>query len=144
MRGHLQQFETLTLASDHGWISVDLSNILPDFLANHKYRESIFEEPQHFKVGNQLETRATTLLTEACAREDADRDCVIAVVGLATLFDFLRISNLIERVEDSVNGRLLILFPGEYSGNVYRFMDAREGFNYMATPITSTESFINP
>ena len=47
-------------------------------------------------------------------------------------------------VEDSVPGRLLIFFPGEYAGNVYRFMDARDGFNYMAVPITSTESFMNP
>ena len=51
---------------------------------------------------------------------------------------------LVERVEDSVRGRLLVLFPGEFAGNVYRFMDARDGFNYMAVPITSTESFINP
>jgi len=47
-------------------------------------------------------------------------------------------------VEDSVRGRLLLLFPGEYRQNVYRFMDARDGFNYMAIPITSTESFLTP
>jgi len=56
----------------------------------------------------------------------------------------MRVSSLIDRVEDSVPGRLLTFFPGEYAGNVYRFMDARDGFNYMAVPITSTESFINP
>jgi hypothetical protein len=56
----------------------------------------------------------------------------------------MRVSSLIESVEDSVRGRLLVLFPGEYAGNVYRFMDARDGFNYMAVPITSTVSFIHP
>jgi hypothetical protein len=56
----------------------------------------------------------------------------------------MRISSLIDRVEDSVRGRLLVFFPGEYTKNVYRFMDARDGFNYMAVPITSTESFLNP
>ena len=56
----------------------------------------------------------------------------------------MRVSSLIERVEDSVSGRMLILFPGEYAGNTYRFMNARHGFNYMAVPITSTENFINP
>jgi hypothetical protein len=39
---------------------------------------------------------------------------------------------------------MLVFFPGEYTNNVYRFMDARDGFNYMAIPITSTESFITP
>ena len=68
----------------------------------------------------------------------------MAITGLATLFDFMRVSSLIERVEDSVRGRLLVLFPGEFAGNIYRFMDARDGFNYMAVPITSQESFINP
>ncbi len=56
----------------------------------------------------------------------------------------MRVSSLIERVEDGVRGRLLIFFPGEYANNVYRFMDARDGFNYMAVPITSIESFIDP
>ena len=84
------------------------------------------------------------MVKEACSREEADAGSVVTVTGLASLFDFMRVSSLIERVEDSVAGRLLILFPGEYAGNTYRFMDARDGFNYLAVPITSTESFINP
>ena len=143
-RARLPQFEALTLEAKHGWITVDLTRLLPDFLAAHKYRESIFAKPQHFKAGNELEVRAAVLIAEACSREEADAQSVVAVTGLASLFDFMRVSSLIERVEDSVSGRLLVLFPGEYAGNVYRFMDARDGFNYMAVPITSTESFINP
>jgi hypothetical protein len=80
----------------------------------------------------------------ACSREEADASSVVSVTGLASLFDFMRVSSLIDRVEDSIRGRLLVLFPGEYANNVYRFMDARDGFNYMAVPITSAESFINP
>jgi hypothetical protein len=89
-----------------------------------------------------LESRAAALVKAACASPDTHADSVVAVTGLASLFDFMRVSSLIESVEDSVQGRLLILFPGEYQGNVYRFMDARDGFNYMAVPITSTESFL--
>jgi hypothetical protein len=81
---------------------------------------------------------------QACSREEADGSSVVAVIGLASLFDFMRVSGLIERVEDTVRGRLLVFFLGEYAGNVYHFMDAREGFNYMAVPIISTESFIIP
>jgi hypothetical protein len=94
-------------------------------------------------VGTDLEARAAALVKDALSREGADVGTVVGVTGLASLFDFMRVSSLIERVEDSVPGRLLIFFPGEYAGNVYRFMDARDGFNYMAVPITSTESFIN-
>jgi hypothetical protein len=142
VRARLPQFEALTLEANHGWANVDLTRLLPEFLAAHKYRESIFEKPQHFRAGNELEIRAATLVNEACSHVDAGS--VVAVMGLASLFDFMRVSSLIERVEDSVPGRLLVLFPGEYAANVYRFMDARDGFNYMAVAITSTESFITP
>ena len=144
VRARLPQFEALTLEANHGWSTVDLTRVLPEFLAAHKYRESIFQRPQHLRAGSDLEIRAATLVNEACSRTGADAGSVVAVTGLASLFDFMRVSNLIERVEDSVPGRLLVLFPGEYAGNIYRFMDARDGFNYMAIPITSTESFITP
>jgi hypothetical protein len=144
VRARLPQFEALTLAANHGWTTVDLTRLLPEFLAAHKYRESIFQKPEHLRAGNHLEVHAATLVTEAYSRKEVDPHSVVAVMGLASLFDFVRVSSLIERVEDGVRGRLLILFPGEYTSNVYRFMDARDGFNYMAIPITSAESFIKP
>jgi hypothetical protein len=142
LRARLPQFEAVTLEANSGWTTVDLTRLLPDFVAAHKYREQIFEKPEHLKAGSQLEDRAATLINETCNQEELTS--VVAVTGLASLFDFMRVSSLIERVEDGVRGRLLVFFPGEYAGNVYRFMDARDGFNYMAIPTTSTESFIKP
>jgi len=144
VRARLPQFEAITLEANYGWTLVDLTRLLPEFIAAHKYRESIFQRPQHFKAGSELEVRAAALVREAFSRDEANAASVVAITGLASLFDFMRVSSLIDRVEDSVPGRLLVFFPGEYSGNVYRFMDARDGFNYMAVPITSTESFLNP
>lgn len=144
VRAHLPRFETLTLEAVHGWTTVDLTDLLPSWIGAHEYREGIFAEPEHFSASSELEDLAVERVRRACAAEDANAGSVVAVTGLATLFDFMRVSSLIERVEDSVRGRLLVLFPGEYAGNVYRFMDARDGFNYMAVPITSTESFISP
>ncbi len=144
VRARLPQFEALTLEANHGWTTVDLTGLLPEWIAAHEYREGIFAEPEHFSANSELEDLAVERVRKGCAAEEADSDSVLAVTGLATLFDFMRVSSLISRVEDCVAGRLLILFPGEYAGNVYRFMDARDGFNYMAVPITSTESFITP
>jgi hypothetical protein len=110
----------------------------------HEYREAIFKEPEHFSANNELENLAIQRVRQACSRDAVNESTVVAVIGLSSLFDYMRVSSLIESVEDSVRGRLLILFPGEFSGSVYRFMDARDGFNYMAVPITSTLSFINP
>ena len=144
VRARLPQFEALTLEANHGWTTVDLTNLLPEWIGNHEIREAIFAEPEHFSANSELEGMAVERVRQVCSREDVDAASVVAITGLATLFDFMRVSSLIERVEDSVRGRLLVLFPGEYAGNVYRFMDARDGFNYMAVPITSTESFITP
>jgi hypothetical protein len=143
VRARLPQFEALTLEAKHGWTTVDLTRLLPEWIAAHEYREGIFEHPEHFSANSELEGLAVQRVRQACSREEADAGSVMAVTGLASLFDFMRVSSLIDRVEDSVPGRLLIFFPGEYADNVYRFMDARDGFNYMAVPITSTESFMN-
>ena len=144
VRARLPQFETMTLEAGHGWSSVDLTGLLPAWLAAHDYREGIFAEPEQFSTNDELEILAAERIDAACASDATDANSVVAVTGLASLFDFMRVSSLIERVEDSVRGRLLVLFPGEYRQNVYRFMDARDGFNYMAIPITSTESFLTP
>lgn len=144
IRARLPQFETMTLEAGHGWSTVDLTDCLPAWLAAHDYREGIFAEPEQFSTNDELEVLAAGRIDDACASDAANGNSVVAVTGLASLFDFMRVSSLIERVEDSVRGRLLVLFPGEYRQNVYRFMDARDGFNYMAIPITSTESFLTP
>ena len=142
VRARLPQFETHTLEAKHGWTTVDLTGLLPEWISAHEYREGIFKEPEHFSANSELEDLAVERVRQACNSQDANASCVVAVTGLATLFDYLRVSSLVERVEDSVRGRLLVLFPGEYAGNIYRFMDARDGFNYMAVPITTTGSFI--
>ena len=143
VRSRLPQFEALTLEANHDWIVVDLTRLLPEWFAAHEYREAIFKEPEHFSANSELEILAVQRVREFCSQVEANESCVVAVVGLSSLFDYMRISSLIESVEDSVRGRLLIFFPGEFSGSIYRFMDARDGFNYMAVPITSTLSFIN-
>lgn len=142
IRARLPQFEQLTNQAGHGWTAIDLTRTLPEFLAAHKYRESIFQNPpSYFRPGSEIETRAAAMVKGACSRDETDANGVVAVTGLASLFDFVRISSLIDRTEDSVHGRLVVFFPGEYANNTFRFMEAREGFNYLAVPITSTESF---
>lgn len=144
LRARLPQFEAFTLEAQHGWTTVDLTRLLPEYVSAHEYREGIFQEPGNFSSNSELESLAAERVRQACSREEADADSVVAVLGLASLFDFMRVSSLIDRVEDGVRGRLLVFFPGEFERNIYRFMDARDGFNYMAVPITSTETFLTP
>jgi hypothetical protein len=45
VRVRLPEFESLTNAADHGWTIVDLTRLLPEYLAAHKYRQEIFKNP---------------------------------------------------------------------------------------------------
>src|SRR3954464_13314330 len=99
VRARLPQFEAMTLEAKHGWICVDLTRLLPEWIAGHEYREGIFEQPEHLSDSSELEALAAEQVRRACSREDADTGSVVAVTGLASLFDFMRVSRLIDRVE---------------------------------------------
>ena len=65
---------------------------------------------------------------------------IIGLTGTASLFGLgeqVKVSALVDRVEDAVEGRLLVFFPGEVEGNNYRLLGARDGWNYHATLITA-------
>jgi hypothetical protein len=55
---------------------------------------------------------------------------------VACLFGFTRVSLVLKEVTTDIRGRLVVFFPGEYEDNNYRLLDARDGWNYLAVPIT--------
>ena len=58
VRARPAEFKTVTLESNHGWTTVDLTSLLPEWISAHEYREAIFEQPEHFSANNELETTA--------------------------------------------------------------------------------------
>ena len=69
----------------------------------------------------------------------ADEESVVAIFGIASLFGLVRVSELMNRIERDIKGRVAVFFPGEYENNNYRLLNARDGWNYMAVPITVHE-----
>ena len=61
---------------------------------------------------------------------------VVALLGVASLYGFLRVSEVIRAVEQSIRGRLVVFFPGTKNESNYRLLDARDGWNYLAQGIT--------
>lgn len=101
-----------------------------------EYRESYFDSPEdlELKLENDfLEYVATQVRTELAK---ADENSVVSVYGIASLFGFVRVSELLKEIEQDIKGRLLVFFPGEYEDSNYRLLDARDGWNYLALPIT--------
>ena len=64
-------------------------------------------------------------------------DDVIAISGVGSIFGFIKVSELVDRLSPKVKGRLLVLFPGSYEeNNNYKLLDGYDGWNYHALPIT--------
>lgn len=145
VRAHIQEFQVSTLDAGHKWQVVDITDVAAKWLAGHSDREGYFSAPDAIcAVEQEVRIHVAQILRAALQAAAADSETVLAVIGTGSLFGFAHISPIISEVEDAIRGRLLVFFPGEYERNLYRFMDARDGFNYMAVPITSNESVFNP
>ena len=136
LRARLGEFEHATRCSDHGWKLVDCTTWFAEWMAKQEYRDSYFEDPPLLAMmleGNfqNIVTRRLRAELEAC-----DQNTVVALMGVASLYGFMRVSELIRSVEQSIRGRLLVLFPGTKNENNYRLLDARDGWNYLANSIT--------
>jgi len=65
-----------------------------------------------------------------------DSKTVIAITNVASLFGFTRLSDILNHIAGEVKGRLLVFFPGEFEKNQFRLLNARDGWSYLARPIT--------
>jgi hypothetical protein len=138
LRARLELFEMVTTSTGHGWRLVNMTDFFAQWMANTDYREVYFEEPETLamKLRSDFVQYTANCLRQALTAESVDEDTVVAVVGIASLFGFTRVSLVLKEVVKDIRGRLVVFFPGEYEDNNYRLLDARDGWNYLAVPIT--------
>lgn len=138
LRARLEQFEDATTSSGHRWRLLDLTGTFARWMADTDYRDVYFEEPETIamKLRSDFVQYAASRLYDALIAEDVDENTVVAVQGVACLFGFTRVSLVLKEVVNEIRGRLVVFFPGEYEDNKYRLLDARDGWNYLAVPIT--------
>ncbi|MBN2464012.1 DUF1788 domain-containing protein [candidate division WOR-3 bacterium] len=138
LRAHLELFEMATTSTGHRWRAVDITGAFARWMSETDYRDTYFEEPESLtmKLRADFVNYAATLIRDVLAAEDVDEDTVVAIQGVASLFGFTRVSLVLKEVVRDIRGRLVVFFPGEYDNNNYRLLDARDGWNYLAVPIT--------
>jgi hypothetical protein len=105
----------------------------------HEYREAYFQQPDDMDLaladfGQSVAADVAGALTAPNVTEGT----VVTVVGLASLCGLVRASDLFAKVAPHIRGRLLAFFPGQHDGSKYRLLDARDGWNYLAVPISAT------
>jgi len=136
IRFRLPEFETVTKKSKHKWISLDLTDAFASWMTSHRYREAYFESPEDMEPAlNDFADTVVKNIVDLLSSSDADKDTIVAITGLASLFGLTRASTVLEKVTSAIRGRLLVFFPGRHEGSLYRLLDARDGWNYLAIPI---------
>ena len=138
LRAKLDLFQQAVESCKLDWHHVDVSQAFSTWMAHDEYREAYFESPDDLAL--KLEAEFPRFLADLVCRQlespDVTDNSVVAIYGAASLFGFTQVSRLLHDIEPSIKGRLLIFFPGEKTGNNYRLLDARDGWNYLAVPIT--------
>ncbi len=134
----LGDFETSTLKAGKKWTSISLKPCFPTWMANHDYKEDYFGDPDY--IVDQLEAEfipfAIQFLRHELSKIEQNGETLIAIKDVSALFGFARLSEILKSCDKNFKGRLLIFFPGEFENNQYRLLDARDGWDYLARPIT--------
>lgn len=138
LRARKELFQMETRDAGHEWLECDLTKAFAEWMAATDYRESYFESPED--LGLRLDEDFLGFIAgkvrEVLANDRVDDQTVVAAFGVASLFGFAHVSELMKAVELDIRGRLVVFFPGEYENGNYRLLDARDGWNYLAVPIT--------
>jgi len=138
LRARMELFEMATTGAGHGWKPFDFTDTFAKWMADTDYRDIYFEEPDNLamKLRSDFVESAADRLREVLTEEDVDENTVVAVKGAASLFGFTRVSLILKEVVADIRGRLALFFPGNFDNNVYQLLDARDGWSYLAVPIT--------
>jgi hypothetical protein len=138
VRGRLGEFRLAAEQAGKGWRDFDLAPRFGEWVAAQRWFERAAKKPGTLStVLPQFEQHLVGRVRaelERCGPDD-----LLVLTGVASLFGLLRASTLIAQVADRVPGRLVVTFPGTHQGGIYRLLDARDGWNYLAVPIPSAD-----
>ncbi len=140
VRLNLQEFANATIQAGHVWECIDITTSFERWMAGHEYADAYFEEPE--LLDTALPAFFEALVNEVREQLEtySDANGVVGLLGAGTMFglgDSVKVSALMNAVNGSIAGRLLVFFPGHHEHNNYRLLDARDGWDYLATPITA-------
>ena len=138
LRARLLLFEMATIDAGHKWRSFNFTKTFSTWMVNTEYRDLYFESPEDLtmKLKDDFLEYSAQKLRSVLTKLNVDEKTVVAVYGVASLYGFTNVSLILKKVFQDIQGRLLLFFPGEFENNNYRLLDARDGWNYLAVPVT--------
>jgi hypothetical protein len=141
LRARIDEFELVTRQAEHGWAMFDLTDSFAAWMGQQRYAQKYFQNP---RLLDTVLPRFPDYIEEQFDRFVRDHDAidnmVVAIQGVGSLFGFVKVKDVVDRLAPRVTGRLLVFFPGSYENNNYRLLDGYDGWNYLAVPITAGTS----
>jgi hypothetical protein len=142
LRARVDEFEIVTKQAGHDWALFDLTNTFAAWLSSQRYAKSYFQKPHLLatvlpKYLDYIVNEFERFLDSRNIGENA----VVAIQGVGSLFGFLKVKDVVDKLAPQVPGRLLVFFPGSYENNNYRLLDGYDGWNYLAMPITADKDY---
>lgn len=135
----LPEFELATKDAGLEWVRIDFAGSFAEWLDSRDDKDEVIGDPE------LVETYADPgyvdflkdRLTNAVTRQNPSlvNRTVFALTGLMELYDFVHVSSIMDALDSKFPGVLLVFFPGERENNTYRFLGARDGWDYLAVPI---------
>jgi hypothetical protein len=138
VRGRLGEFRLATEQAGKGWRQFDLAPCFAEWVVQQPWFERLAKRPSTLSTvipqfEDDLVRRVRAELAE-CSSND-----LLTLTGVASLFGLIRASTLMDKVVNNIPGRMMLTFPGVHQGGIYRLLDARLGWNYLAVPIPPAE-----
>lgn len=142
LRAKVDEFEIVTRQSGHEWAMFDLTDTFAVWLATQRYARNYFEKPHLLST---LLPKYLTFITEEfekfLQKNEVGPSYVVAIKGVGSLFGFLKVKEVVDKLAPMVEGRLVVFFPGSFENNNYRLLDGYDGWNYLAVPITADKEY---
>ena len=142
LRAKMDEFEIVTRQAGHEWAIFDLTDTFANWLISLRYAGSYFQKPHLLST---LLPKYISFIIENfkifLQNNGTGPGFVVALKGVGSLFGFLKVKEVVDKLAPMVEGRLLVFFPGSYENNNYRLLDGYDGWNYLAVSITANKEF---
>ena len=138
LRAKIGEFELATREAGHEWHLFDLTDSFAEWMSGQRYAASYYKQPHLLApLLPKYLTHISRLFSAFLEETSAGENSVVALQGVGSLFGFLKVKDVVDELAPMVTGRLVVFFPGTFENNNYRLLDAYDGWNYLAVPITA-------
>ena len=142
LRAKIEEFSLATVQGGHQWVLFDLTDTFATWFSSQRYAKSYFQKPALFStLLPKYSAYITAEFSDFLQKKAAGPDTVVGLQGVGSLFGFVKVRDVVEALAPLVKGRLLVFFPGSCENNNYRLLDAYDGWNYLAVPITADKAY---